>query len=429
MIVLTKYSSMLQQAQQTGVSRGTGTLRGRRDVRNTIFVPNPPAGDQPPDPAATRGLSPAVSPGNTSAQVSPGNEPKPAIAPTTDGTQEDHAISDNVSVHSSQTLHSLSGPISHPELHSPGLNASIVEKLGVLISGGAVNRSYVVGELAMAYNPDTAGKAPSETQMIRLKNFHLLERVAANPQFVTETHSSAAVPENGGPPTSTEQDKKGEYKVSLASISGPAPHVAFKYQIHLESSNLSSYCPVVFTPVWNEEEFQASVIITYSLNPNFLSSQPVTSITLRNLVLNVNLDLNPVDETTKQPREVARATSAAMHPNTGAAFRRKTSAVVWKIPELVVTSNGGGKFLARFSTSTSWPRKGKVEAKFDALTTDDGMKLGVSASLPGSDETVKSDDPFADEFAPPVAAPGSSPNTWKNLPTERKLSVARYVSS
>ena len=348
--------------------------------------------------------------------------PESRPAPVAEGPHEDHPISDSASIQSSQTLHSLSGPVSHPELQSPGLNVSIVEKLSVMLSGGSVARSYVVGELALAYNPNQS--SPSSSQLVRLDNFHILEKVAANPQFVTEA-SSATPAEGQRPTTANSQSGKGEYNIALPSITGASPHVAFKYQIHLEPSNLSSYCPVIFTPIWNEEEFQASVIITYYVNPNFVSSKPPASITLKNLALTVNLDLNPViDETTKQPREVARATGAAMYPN-NATFRRRLSAVVWKMPELVVNANEDGKFLARFTSSIPWPRKGKVEAKFDMMTSDADLRLGLSAYLPGSGEAQKDNDPFADESVAPAAAIKS----WKDVPTERKLSVARYVSS
>ncbi|KAL1960872.1 hypothetical protein VTO42DRAFT_5855 [Malbranchea cinnamomea] len=408
------------QAQRTGLTRGTGTLRGRRDVRNTIFIPNPPPQEQ----NTNQGLASAPSPGYIPTPVSNTHE----SIPSTDGHRDDHPLSDSASIQSSQTLHSLSGPISHPELQSPGLNASIVEKLSVLISGGTVTRSYVVGEVALAYNSNES--KPSESQLVRLDNFHVLERVAANPQFVTEVSSTAPSQGDQRPESANGKGIKGQYNIGLHFITGSFPHVAFKYQVHLDSSNLSSYCPVIFTPIWNEEEFQASVIITYSLNPSFVSSQALTSITLKNLALTVSLDLNPVtDEATGQPREVARAVSAAMYPNS-ASFRRKHSAVVWKLPELVVTAGEDGKFLARFSTTTPWPRKGKVEAKFDTVTSDNSLRLGLSAYLPECGEAAEKgdDDPFADESASPTADSSSS-KLWKKVPTERKLSVARYVSS
>jgi hypothetical protein len=293
-------------------------------------------------------------------------------------------------------LHSISGPVAHPELHDSGLNASIIETVNAWFSEGAVTKSFVVGELALAYNatPDVL----SDRIRVRLNNFPVLEKVAANPNFIREVQDQS-------------EDKRGEYDVSLASITRPAPTVAFKYQVHINPEDLSTFCPVIFRPAWNLEEFQASVIIFYSLNPSFASAASKDSITLTNLVLTVNLDISPQED-----REVAHATNAVMYPNTGAVFRRKQSAVIWKIPEFEVNSNSDGKLLVRFSTANSWPQKGKVEAKFEVRTPDAGSRLGISAS-----SRPVGSDPFADE--------DNAQAQWSHVPTTRKLAVGKYVSS
>lgn len=341
------------------------------------------------------------------------------------GSQEDHTISDTTSIHSSQTLHSLSGPITHPELPEPGLSASVVEVVNAWFSDGALTKSFVVGELALAYNP--VGNSTSEKGLVRLNNFHVLEKVAANPHFVAEAPNTTSI--KGKERDTDDDDRKGEYSISLPHIARSVPTVAFKYQVHLDPSNLSAYCPVIFTPIWNLEEFQASVIITYSINSNFTSATPVTSISLKNLVLTVNLDLSPEDEASKQPREVARATGAVMYPNAGATFRRKLSAVIWRIPELEITREDG-KFLARFATLTSWPRKGKVEAKFDVRNSDADTRLGISLSTAATGVDQKDNDPFADEIAGTSTAELKAvPKTWKEIPTRRRLAAGKYISS
>ncbi|KAK2740181.1 hypothetical protein FQN57_006192 [Myotisia sp. PD_48] len=417
-------STLRKQAQQSGISRATGTLRGRRDVRNTIFIPNPPSQNEGlSGTLPVLGLTPSPIPRSPEQQVK-------SVVPSEKSILEENALSDTTSIHSSHTLHSLSGPIAHPELSGSGMNASIVEKLTVLISEGKVARSYVVGELALAYNASADQPIP-DTQLVRLDNFHNLERVAANPQFVSEKPNGIAVSSQDN--SISEESNKGQYSVRLAAINGHSPIVAFKYQVHLDPSNLSSYCPIIFTPIWNEEEFQASVIVQYSLNPQFNSFAPGAVVVLRNLSLTVSLDLSPTDETTKQPREVARATGAAMHPNTGAIFRRKNSSVVWKIPELELSAVASGKFLARFSTATKWPKKGKIEVKFDATSSENGSRLGLSTYEPSTTgEDKKEDDPFADEDGNSPATPDkpkSSTGTWTQPLTERKLSVARYIST
>ncbi|RDW89897.1 uncharacterized protein DSM5745_01672 [Aspergillus mulundensis] len=379
-------SQLRLQAQQSGIRRNASTIRGRRDVRNTVFVPTtPPPVHAVPNLATAHDVSEPTSP------TSPGRH----VASLSNAT-DDHALSDTTSVRSSHTLHSISGPVAHSELHEPGLNASIIETVNAWFSEGVVTKSFVVGELALAFN--AAQDTPSDKIRVRLNNFPVLEKVAANPNFIREVQDQS-------------DDKRGEYDVSLPSITRPAPTVGFKYQVHIKPEDTSAFCPVIFKPVWNLEEFQASVIIFYSLNPSFASSMSKDSITLTNLVLTVNLDTSPQED-----REVAHATNAVMYPNTGAVFRRKQSAVIWKIPEFEVSSGSDGKLLVRFSTANSWPQKGKVEAKFEVRTPDAGSRLGISAA-----SRPAGSDPFADE--------DNAQPQWNDVPTTRKLAVGKYVSS
>ncbi|KAJ5833871.1 hypothetical protein N7474_002182 [Penicillium riverlandense] len=381
-----------------GIRRNAGTIRGRRDVRNTIFVSNPSN-----EALATQSKS------ETQAPTSP---IKHTATPST--ATDDHTISDTTSVRSGHTVHAAA---LHPDLHEPGLNASIIETINAWFSEGVVTKSFVVGELALAHNA-TAG-VPADKMRVRLDNFQVLEKVAANPHFVHETAKDAS------------DDKRGEYDIQLSSIGRPMPTVAFKYQVHLDGLDSSTYCPVIFKPVWNLEEYQASAIIFYSLNPTFVSS-PNESIILKNLVLTVGLDVAPEDESTKQLRDsVAHATTAMMYPNTGATFRRKYSTVSWRLPELEVkppsAADADGKFLVRFSTSTSGPRKGNVEAKFELRSSDASTShLGISRAVSDSTEV----DPFADAGSKdPQQSSSTAVVSWQDVPTTRKLVAGKYVSS
>ncbi|KAL5339874.1 Muniscin C-terminal mu homology domain-containing protein [Aspergillus crustosus] len=381
------------QAQHSGIRRNAGTIRGRRDVRNTVFIPTTPTqGTTVPGLSA---LSPEVS--ESTSPISPAKH----VASLSNAT-DDHAMSDTTSIRSSHTLHSISGPVAHPELHEAGLNASVIETVNAWFSEGAVTKSFVVGELALAFigTPELS----SDKLRVRLNNFQVLEKVASNPHFIREVKDQEP-----------SEHRRGEYDVVLSNIVRPAPTVAFKYQVHINPEGTSAFCPVIFRPVWNLEEFQGSVIIFYSLNPAFASSTSRDSITLTNLVLTVNLDTSPQED-----REVAQATSAVMYPNTGAVFRRKQSAVIWKIPEFEVNSGSDGKLLVRFSTANSWPQKGKVEAKFEVRTPNAGSLLGISVATRG--EAVRTgSDPFADEDV--------SQTSWKDVTTIRKLAVGKYISS
>lgn len=389
--------SFEQQAQNTGgIRRSGGTVRGRRDVRNTIYIPNPS-----PDMISSQAPSDAHVPSSPIKH-------NPSLSTATD----DHAASDTTSVRSGHTMHGQ-GPSVHPELNEPGLNASIVETVNAWFSEGNVSKSVVMGELALAHNaiPGTS----SDPVRIRLENFPVLEKIAANPHFVQEVTKDAA------------DEKRGEYDLQIGRISRSLPTVAFKYQVHLDPADPSTYCPVIFKPVWNIQESQASAIIFYTINPTFVS-HPAGSLVLKNLALTVGLDIAPEDEATKQLRDnVAHATSAVMYPNTGATFRRKNSTVIWRLPELEVKAPGAGdegKFLVRFTTSTPGPRKGKVEAKFDVHTSDNAARLGVSRVVAGSASPEY--DPFSDDGSPRASQGAPS---WQEIPTAHKLVGGKYVSS
>lgn len=329
-------------------------------------------------------------------------------------------MSDTTSIHSSHTLQSVSGPLSHAELHGSGLNASIIETVNAWFSDGAVTKSSVTGELALAYNAgaDTA----QNTSLVRLDNFALLEKVASNPHFVTEPTSTGSDVEDG----------RGEYIIALDGITRSLPTVAFKYMAHLDATNLSSYCPIILKPAWNIQEFQANVIVQYSLNPELITSEALKSITLKNVVITVGLDLTPEeDATTKQLKDASRAVGAMMHPNKGASFRRKQSAVVWKFPELELRSgDNDSKLLVRFTTATSWPRQGKVETKFEYQTSDIASRLGISVS--STSEAASSDpattNPFADDEVLASAVAPQPTSTWTEVPTVRKLAAGKYVA-
>ncbi|KAJ5917382.1 hypothetical protein N7466_010936 [Penicillium verhagenii] len=382
------------RAPQSVMRRNAGTIRGRRDVRNTVFIANPGT-ELAPNQMAPDAYSPSSPIRHT-----------PSLSTVTD----DHAISDTTSVRSGHTTHGQTFSM-HPELYEPGLNASIIETVNAWFSEGKVTKSFVTGELALAHN--VAPGFAADSLRIRLDNFPILEKVAANPHFVQETSKD------------TGDEKRGEYNLQLGSISRPMPTVAFKYQLHLDQSNSSSYCPVIFKPAWNLQGSQASAIVFYSLNPAFVS-QPVQSITLKNVILTVGLDVASEDEITKQPREsIAHATSAVMHPNSGATFRRKNSTVTWRIPELEVKAPGSGddgKFLVRFSTSTPGPRRGNIEAKFELHSTESASRLGVSRAV--SESTQQEIDPFAD-----TGKQSPAPASWQEVPTSRKLVGGKYVSA
>jgi F-BAR domain only protein len=395
-------------------------MRGRRDVRNTIFVPNPepPLPDNEPSTISESTLSAASgisAPGATStgAAVAPyadQSTASPIKAPAT--IQEERTLSDTTSIHSAQSLGTM---VHHPEMHEPGLNASVIETVSTWFSDGTVSKSFVIGEVALAYN----GSQPTAaSEMVRLDNFQVLEKIAPNPSFVSTAPASAKGKEKA---TGTEE-VAGQYSVSLSAIKRSTPVVAFKYQLHLDPANLSVYSPVLLTPAWQIQDTQVSVIVMYSLNPAFVvsgsesPSSTTTSMTLRNFTLSIALDSSA---------DAGKANSAMMAPQNGAAFKRKQGLVVWKLPEMVVSTEQQ-KLLARFITTGPKARPGPIEAKWELPGTT-GSKLGVSMLGGGAGTSSEAAaDPFADDGTTPAVDSGK---LWNEVYTARSLISGRYSAS
>jgi len=386
------------QAQSSGINRVQGSMRGRRDVRNTMFIPNDALDSIPALPQAASSLAtsiPAASASNENILASPIQ--RPPVAPA---LHEDHGIgSDTTSIYSSR---SLSGPTNHADLHDSGLNASILETVHSWFTDSGVSKAFVLGEIAFAYNPTGATDAEHET--IRLQHFELLDKVAANPIYLTQTKS-------GG--TALTEEHAGTYTIATSPIRRPSPLVGLKYQLHLEDTNMAQYSPVLVTPAWQIVEGQVSVIVLYSLNPLF-GSDPVI---LKNVVISVNLDTSGD----------GKAVSAMMSPTPGASFKRKTSAVVWKLNEFTVKPVQE-RLLIRFVTQGGLAKKGTVELKFE-IPGRVASAIGVEKISPPSDKE-KEVDPFADDGGEGSSARGSADEKrWELLSARKRLVTGRYTAT
>jgi hypothetical protein len=396
-------SSMANQLRmQAPINRVQGSTRGRRDVRNTVFMPNAPdLTNNSPGMSNTAAMSTSAAgiAAGAAAGVGAMDLASPIRQPSTPGTiPEDRAVSDTASLHSS---HSLANVAQHPTMEAPGLNASIIETVSTWFTEGSINKSFVVGEVALAM----IGLPEDDTETIRLSNFQILEKVAANPTFV-----HAAVSDKG----KEKETEAGEYTVDVNAIRKSTPTVALKYQIHLEADIVATYSPVLLTPAWQCQQGQVSVIVMYALNPTFIGAS-TGEVVLKNVVITVSLDTT----------DGTRATSAMMRPQQGASFKRKAGAVVWRMNELKVGGTEGEKLLVRFTTASpgdAVPNKGTVEAKWEYEQVGAGasQQLGVTKLVDA--EAAGEADPFADEDE---AKGGRS---WGEVRTRRKLMSGRYTA-
>jgi hypothetical protein len=252
----------------------------------------------------------------------------------------------------------------------------------------------VIGQVALAFNPVDLSAGPFGTESIRIENFPVLEKVAPNPAFIEQT-----------------PDSPGNYVVDLAKITKTS--VAFHYQLHLDSSNLSSFAPIVLSPAWKSEATQTSVLLHYSLNPQF-NLGDATSVTLHNLVLVVRLE--PGTKTTS---------CQSKPPGT---FSRDKGLIYWRMGEVTFSKDQPAQTLrVRFFTDGE-AKPGNTEARWEitggqSLTLGSG--LGVSQSARAEPKQESESDPFADtdENAPPPT-PAMS---WKPVASVKRISSGTYL--
>lgn len=352
--------------QQAGPPpRKQSTVRGRRDVRNTIFVPS------------------GASPESVVAMPDPSTFPSPPLGHR---KSTDERPSDTQSIRSAHSLNSLAPGATHrhPEMNHAGLNVSIIETVSTTFRDGQISQALVTGEMAMIYN----GQVMKAKEVVSLENFAVLHKVAPNPQFVV------SIPE-----------RSGEYQLDLQAIS--KSQVGFKYQVHLEENALGSHSPLLLSPVWKIEPHQASVIVNYKFNPTLTAN--VDKVILSNVVMVLHI-------------ENAKATSCMSKPV--GTFSRERSQIYWKLGEVVVKKNAAEqRVLARFATDGE-ARAGTVEARWE-VNSDQANGLGSDLGLSIKDDPIgkkgTASDPFSDEVTNDIAA------HYKSVAVVRKLVSGKYI--
>ena len=150
---LSNVANTLRSSQITP-SRKVGTVRGRRDVRNTIFVPSHSNSldvvsqehPLPPSPGIVAGRA------ATLAALSSGEQ-----APS---------VSDSTSIRSG---HSLANTVAvkHADMHQPGLNASIAETMHASTDNGETKTLKINGEISLVFNRHLGEELPASAGKIR----------------------------------------------------------------------------------------------------------------------------------------------------------------------------------------------------------------------------------------------------------------------
>jgi hypothetical protein len=135
---LSNVANTLRSSQMVTPNRKTGTVRGRRDVRNTVYAPAANSLD------VSHLENPMPPPG-----IAIGRAAALAALSSPSGDQPTHT--DTASIRSGHSLVNTAA-VRHAEMHHPGLNASIIETMSATFENGEVKTMKISGEIALAHN-------------------------------------------------------------------------------------------------------------------------------------------------------------------------------------------------------------------------------------------------------------------------------------
>lgn len=372
---LSNVANTLRSSQLTP-NRKAGTVRGRRDVRSTVYVP-PSNSLDVANPDNAMPPSPGIPAGRAAAYA----------ALTTGDHHSAPSVSDTTSIRSGHSL-TAHGAVKHLDMHRPGLNASIIETMSATFEKGVPTSAKVDGEVALVYNK-TEGDVSSTSEIIRINDFANLEVIGPNTTFIQPTSS----------------EKSDEVTVDLAHISSK-PSVAFTYRVHVDETTMARQAPLILKAAWKPQSDKLALVLEYSLN----SACGVESISFSNLVLVATY-------------QGTRGSACQTKP-TGTHIKEK-SLIYWRLGD-VVLNNAPHKAIARITgTNGVAPEPGHIEARWEinsSIATSIGSGITLSRLEPGKGkEKETSDDPFADENLP-VTPVGN----WVDVETHKKFVSKKY---
>ncbi|KAM3085126.1 Suppressor of Profilin deletion [Clarireedia jacksonii] len=367
---LSNVANTLRSSQLVTPGRKVGTVRGRRDVRHTVYVPSPSLdvaqleNKHPPSPNIPAGAARAA-----------------ALAALSDHGAP--SVSDTTSIRSGHSLSSHQ-VTKHTEMHKPGLNASIIETLNVTWENGEVKTVKIAGEVALTYISSIDGGAlpPSGTETIRINNTSKLEAIGPNRTFIH--------------PVS--EDKSDEFTVDLASVSHKAAS-AFQYRVNVDETELSAHAPLLLRPAWKLQGDKLGLILEYALNPAF-SSDPIN---FHQLIITA-VYTGP------------KATSCQTKPS-GTHIRDK-SRIHWRMGDVTLTHTPQKLVCRLLNSEGAVPQPGHIEARWEIQTP--AVTSGISISRLEAPKDAEELDPFADGSSAPTVG------NWVELETARKISAGTY---
>ncbi|KAI1823875.1 Muniscin C-terminal mu homology domain-containing protein [Xylaria intraflava] len=356
-------------------ARRVGTVRGRRDVRNTIYMSGPvseTSGNAVMMPSIPTMFSRATGVSTLTSEAS--------VAGT----------SDTQSVRSATSLSSIV-QAKHPEMHQPGLNSSLMETVSATFEGGDITSAKVNGEIAFSFNPADDPSPPSHLP-IRINNFSSLESIGPNRIFVTNS-----------------SDHPDQFTLDLSHLQ--KTHVGFSYKLHADATPPpSEHVPILLHPTWKPQGDKLGLLMQYKLNPsfNFISN---STVTIHNLVIFTSYE--------------GRASGAQTKPS-GTHLKDK-HLVYWRLGDITLSPDTDWqKIVCRIvGEQGAEVKPGNVEARWEFNPpTDVEARQMISLSRleegKGKEADIPDDDPFAD------SASFTAEGKWADVPAVRKLLSGRY---
>lgn len=250
---LEKMQQKLQLQPPQQPSRRQTIARGRRDVRNTMFGgldDSPSSGSVTPN---------VITPTTTTNLGNPLEQPPVASPDAANGSrppQQSRQASVS-SVNSSNPFDSpgLGGGFAStfvPETE-PGLRATMLETINVIIRDGHVTRLQINGEIHLSLRLSPEIPSAQGPIHIRIGDFEKLEKIAPNPSFL------AQVP-----------DKPGEYflnaEVLASSVSNGKGMLLFRYQVHVPAGQELATLPLQLEPAFRCSDGETRMILNYKRN-------------------------------------------------------------------------------------------------------------------------------------------------------------------
>lgn len=389
-------SNVANSLKMGPATKRSGTIRGRRDVRNTIYQPAPSIGD------ATGGSSFGSAAAGNSFASSTG----PAAIPAAFTSETSVAgVSDNQSVRSGASLGSSFAHMKHPDMTGPGLNSSIVESVSANFDDGVIKSATIAGEIAFVHNGAEPGDSKSmfisllthitnhanthtAHETIKINNFPRLEKIGPNRIFV----------QNASP------DQPDQFSLDLSHINKTS--TAFSYRVFSDSSDppsLAGYAPLQLKPAWKPQGDKLGLLLQYNLNPTCSLTGPVT---LHNVVFVATYS--------------GRASGAQTKPS-GTHVKDK-HLVYWRLGDVTLTADTQKIVCRILGADGVEPTPGHVEARWEyAAPAETGAALASGISVSRLDDKgkgkAKSEDPFGDE---------ADKQMWLDVPLVTKLVSGKY---